>query len=197
VRFWEFLLTAVIAEITPGPNMGYLVALSLARGRGAGLAAVAGVALGLALLGLAATFGLTLVSAEFPLLGQALRWSGVAYLLWLAFDAWRDPPAEAAGEDAFALSFRRGLVTNLLNPKAAAFYVAVTPLFLPVPAPRDQFLLLAACFVIVATTIHAALVLGAAAARNLVFDPARERLIRRAAAVAIALAALWFAWSTR
>ncbi len=56
MRFWEFLLTAVIAELTPGPNMGYLVALSLARGQRAGLAAVAGVALGLALLGLAAAF---------------------------------------------------------------------------------------------------------------------------------------------
>jgi threonine/homoserine/homoserine lactone efflux protein len=75
VRFWEFLLTAVIAELTPGPNMGYLVALSLARGQRAGLAAVAGVALGLAFLGLAAAFGFAFVSAQVPLAAQALRWA--------------------------------------------------------------------------------------------------------------------------
>jgi len=195
VRFWEFLLTAVIAELTPGPNMGYLVALSLARGQRAGLAAVAGVALGLALLGLAAAFGFAFVSAQVSLAAQALRWAGIAYLLWLAYDAWRDPPPGAG--DELGPSFRRGLVTNLLNPKAAIFYVAVIPLFLPVPAPRDQLLLLTGCFVVIATVIHVALVLGASASRALLFHPSRERAIRRGAAVGMALVALWFAWSTR
>lgn len=196
MRFWEFVLAAVVAEITPGPNMGYLVALSLSRGWRAGMAAVAGVALGLALLGLAAAFGFALVSESFPLVAAALRWGGIVYLFWLAWDAWREPKAGVA-QDEVSLSFRRGLITNLLNPKAAVFYVAVIPLFLPVPAARSEILSLTATFVVIATTIHAALVLGANAARSLLFEPSRERLIRRAAAVGMALVALWFAWSTR
>ncbi|TCR63578.1 LysE family translocator [Bosea sp. BK604] len=196
MRFWEFVLAALVAEITPGPNMGYLVALSLSRGRRAGMAAVAGVALGLALLGLAAAFGFAFVSERFPLAAAALRWGGVAYLFWLAWDAWREPDA-AMAQDEVRLSFRRGLITNLLNPKAAVFYVAVIPLFLPVPPARDEILWLTATFVVIATAIHAALVLGADAARSLLFEPSRERLIRRGAAVGMALVALWFAWSTR
>ena len=195
MRFWEFVLTAIVAEITPGPNMGYLVALSLARGWRSGMAAVAGVALGLTLLGLAAAFGFALVSERFPAVAWLLRWGGVAYLFWLAWDAWRDPDPEAQGD--VVLSFRRGLITNLLNPKAAVFYVAVIPLFLPTPAPRHGVLTLTAVFVVIATTIHSALVLGANAARALLFHPTRERMIRRSAAVGMALVAMWFAWSTR
>jgi threonine/homoserine/homoserine lactone efflux protein len=195
VRFWEFVLTAIVAEITPGPNMGYLVALSLAKGWRSGMAAVAGVALGLALLGLAAAFGFTLVNERFPAVAWLLRWGGVAYLFWLAWDAWRDPVPEAS--DEAVLSFRRGLMTNLLNPKAAMFYVAVVPLFLTAPVLRDEVLLLTAVFVVIATTIHAALVLGANAARRLLFHPRRERMIRRSAALGMALVAIWFAWSTR
>ncbi len=175
--------------------MGYLVALSLARGWRSGMAAVAGVTLGLALLGLAVAFGFTLVSERFPAIAWLLRWGGVAYLFWLAWDAWRDPDPEAQG--AVTLSFRRGLITNLLNPKAAVFFVAVVPLFLTAPAPRDGVLILTAVFVVIATTIHAALVLGADAARQLLFHPKRERAIRRSAAVGMALVAMWFAWSTR
>ncbi len=195
MRIWEFVLTAIVAEVTPGPNMGYLVALSLSRGWRSGMAAVAGVALGLALLGLAAAFGFALISQHYPAFAAVLRWAGVAYLLWLAFDAWREPPDHQV--DDIGLSFRRGLLTNLVNPKAAVFYVAVVPLFLQVPAPRDQLLWLTAIFVVIATTIHAALVLGASAVRNLLFNPSRERAIRRSAAVGMGLVALWFAWSTR
>ncbi|KRE00167.1 hypothetical protein ASE63_08750 [Bosea sp. Root381] len=191
MRFWEFALTAVIAELTPGPNMGYLVALSLARGWRAGMAAVAGVAVGLAALGLLTALGFAFVSAQYPFAAAVLRVAGVAYLLWLAFDAWREP-SSTMGED-IALSFRRGLTTNLINPKAAVFYVAVMPLFLPVPPEREQLLLLTGTFVAIATAIHAALVLGASAARSLLFHPARERAIRRSAAVGMAAVAIWFA----
>jgi len=185
---------AVVAELTPGPNMGYLVALSLAKGWRAGLAAVAGVALGLAMLGLLTALGFAFISGQYPQAASALRIAGVVYLLWLAFDAWRDPPPEA-GED-LGLSFRRGLLTNLINPKAAVFYVAVIPLFLPVPPLREQLLLLTAVFVVIATAIHAALVLGASGVRSLLFHPARERAIRRSAAIGMAGVALWFAWSS-
>lgn len=195
MRFWEFVFTALVSEVTPGPNMGYLVALSLAQGRRAGLAAVAGVALGLALLGCATAFGVGLLSEAVPGFALALRWCGVLYLLWLAVDSWRDDQAD--GRADMAVSFRRGLVTNLLNPKAAIFYVAVIPLFLPAPASQQQVLFLTAVFVAIATAVHAVLVVGASQVRALLFHPDRERAIRRCAALSMAAVALWFAWSTR
>src|SRR6478672_6912831 len=76
-----FALTALIIEITPGPNMTYLAALSLSSGLRTGLAAVAGIALGLLTYGIIATFGLAATIEEVPLLYDFLRWGGVLFLL--------------------------------------------------------------------------------------------------------------------
>lgn len=196
MRLWEFVIAATVSEVTPGPNMGYLIALSLAQGRRAGLAAVAGIALGLALLGLAAAFGFGLVAQQFPGVGEALRWLGIAYLFWLAFDAWRG--SDIIDREPMELSFRRGLIVNVLNPKAALFYVVVLPLFLDgADQGMSPRLLLTAVFVVIATVVHGGLVVGAASLRDVLASATRERSIRRAASVMLALVALWFAWQTR
>src|SRR3954464_11122740 len=84
--------------MTPGPNMAWLAALSLARGWPMGLAAVAGVALGLSVYGIAAVRRVAAVIENSPVLYQALRWGGVESLLWLAWDAW-SIGVEVAGSD--------------------------------------------------------------------------------------------------
>jgi threonine/homoserine/homoserine lactone efflux protein len=83
-----FALTALIIEITPGPNMGYLAVLSLSRGWQAGAAAVTGVAIGHAVYGVAAALGVAALIDASPLLYEILRWAGVAYMLWLAWETW-------------------------------------------------------------------------------------------------------------
>ena len=167
-----FILTSVAIELTPGPNMAYLAILSLNRGRLAGAAAVAGVALGLALLGVGAALGLGSLIARVDWLYEALRWGGVMFLLWLAFDNWRDarrPIGTIAESTELAEAFRQGLVTNLLNPKAALFYTAVLPNFLePERQGWEQSALLTAVYVLVATLIHAVVVLAADAVRPLI-----------------------------
>lgn len=195
MRLWEFMIAATIAEITPGPNMGYLAALAMAKGRRAGLAAVAGVALGLAILGIAAAFGAGLVTQRYPLAGEVLRWAGVAYLLWLAFEAWRGQENIPDGE--FAPSFRRGLIVNLLNPKAGLFYVAVLPAFLDRSQPPiAALLMLTAIYVLIATVVHAGVVVGAASLRSKFSDEASITRFRRVAAVLLAVVAFWLAWET-
>jgi threonine/homoserine/homoserine lactone efflux protein len=82
-----FLVAVALIELTPGPNMGWLALVSLARGRLAGFAAVAGVTLGLAGWMLAAAFGLTQLLLIWPPLYQIIRWAGVVFLLWLAWEA--------------------------------------------------------------------------------------------------------------
>ena len=195
MRLWEFIIAATIAEITPGPNMGYLAALAIAQGRRAGLAAVAGVALGLALLGVAVAFGSGFLTQNFPAAGPLLRWGGVAYLLWLAVDTWRGEKENAGGH--IAPSFRRGLIVNLLNPKAAVFYLAVLPLFAGEPAGAlGPLLWLTALNVVIATTIHAIVVISAASLRDSLMNERRTILIRRVAALLLGLVAIWFAWET-
>ncbi len=198
-----FALTCAIIEITPGPNMAWLAALSLSRGWRTGLAAVAGIALGLSAYGIAAALGVAAIIENSTFLYEALRWGGVAYLLWLAWDAWstadETPPADAAGDiSERASAFRRGLITNLLNPKAAIFYVAMLPDFIDVGAGRIpvQTLTLSAIYVSIATLIHAAIVLSASRLRALIVRPEQVRRIRRVLALALAAIAIWFAFST-
>jgi threonine/homoserine/homoserine lactone efflux protein len=198
-----FALTCVVIEITPGPNMAWLAALSLSRGWRIGLAAVAGVALGLSVYGVLAALGVAAIIENSTFLYETLRWGGVAYLLWLAWDAWSSAdeiaPAESAGAEHERVSaFRRGLITNLLNPKAAVFYVAMLPEFLNVGAGRiwAQTLTLSAIYVAIATVIHAGIVLSASRLRRLIGRPEQVRRIRRILALALAGIAIWFAFST-
>lgn len=198
-----FVVTCVIVEITPGPNMAYLAALSLSRGAAVGLAAVAGVALGLSVYGLAAALGVAAIieNSTFPY--EALRWAGVIYLLWLAWEAWSTaddiaPEESRLEHHALAPAFRRGLITNLLNPKAAVFYVAMLPEFVSVPAGHvtAQTLKLSAIYVAIATAIHAFIVLSASRVRHYVTDRTRLLRIRRALALALVGVAVWLAFST-
>lgn len=196
-----FVVTSVIIELTPGPNMAYLAMLSAVNGRRAGFAATAGVALGLLMLGLGAAFGLAALIAASPVFYETLRWGGVLYLLWLAYDGWMDSteavPSAPMGSEADVTFFTRGLVTNLLNPKAALFYVAVLPGFVTAAGTAvPQTVMLSLVYVAVATAIHITIVALAGAARPFLDDADKIRVTRRVLAVALALVAVWFAYGT-
>jgi threonine/homoserine/homoserine lactone efflux protein len=137
--FVAFALTCLVIELTPGPNTAYLAVLSAGNGRRAGFAATLGIALGLLIVGVGAALGLAALISSSRLLYEALRWGGIAYLLWLAWDGWREAtetsPASTDGDGFEASVFTRGLVTNLLNSKAAVFYVAVLPTFVDALQP--------------------------------------------------------------
>ena len=202
-RLAAFALTSLVIEMTPGPNMAYLAALSLSQGIRAGLAAVVGVALGLAVYGAVAALGLSAMIDTSPLLYEVLRWGGVVYLLWLAWEAWANEaetsPGKAGDSDARpARAFRRGLITNLLNPKAAVFYVAVLPDFIQIGRGSvvTQTLLLSALYVGIATLVHLVIVLLASRLQSTIQTPDKRRIIRRVMAVALAAIAVWFAFST-
>jgi threonine/homoserine/homoserine lactone efflux protein len=185
----------VLIELTPGPNMAWLAALALSKGRRSALVAVAGVATGLAILGVLAAVGLGAVVAASPWAYQAIRTFGFLYLLYLAWDTWR--PAIDEGSGGFG-SFRDGLLTNLLNPKAGLFYIAVLPAFIdPAGAPvMRQSLVLVALYVGVATAIHLGIVLFAARARSTLEKRGHVSLVRRSLALGLVGVALWFLWKT-
>lgn len=164
-----FALTALLLVLTPGPNMIYCVSRALSQGRAAGLISLAGVLLGFVAHLVAATLGLTAVLTAVPLAFDALRIAGAAYLLWLAWDALRPGGSSpfVARElpiDAPGRLFRMGLLTNLLNPKVAIFYLSFFPQFLH--PERGSVLLqslqLGAVQIVVSGTVNALLVFGAA-----------------------------------
>ena len=196
-----FLWTSLIIEMTPGPNMTYLAVLSATEGRRAGLSAVAGVATGLAIIGIAAAFGLAVLISESALLYAVLRWAGVAYLFWLAYETWTGTDGHPSDTHTYSNHdwkyFKNGLITNLLNPKAAIFYIAVLPMFvLPGRPVLQQTLALTVAYVAVATLVHAAIAILAAAARPFLENETKIETLRRIMALAIVLVALWVVWST-
>jgi threonine/homoserine/homoserine lactone efflux protein len=197
-----FAWACLVIELTPGPNMTYLAVLTLSDGRRAGLAAVAGVALGLAIVGLAAALGVATIISSSPMLYDLLRFAGISYLLWLAYETWRGESgtdeAATATDGGAARAFRNGLVTNLLNPKAALFYVAVLPVFLDKSLPlTGQAILLAGVYVAIATAVHLAIVLLASRARPLIETAERQASVRRVFAVMLIAIAIWTGWTTR
>src|ERR1700730_756944 len=109
--FGAFALTCLVIELTPGPNMAYLAVLSAGNGRRAGFAATLGIALGLLIVGVGAALGLAALISSSRLLYEALRWGGIAYLLWLAWDGWREAtetsPASTDGDRLEASVFTR------------------------------------------------------------------------------------------
>ncbi|MDO9384046.1 MAG: LysE family translocator [Hyphomicrobiaceae bacterium] len=197
-----FALTCLVIELTPGPNMAYLAVLSATSGRRSGFAATAGIALGLMLVGIGAALGLTAVIGSSRWLYESWRWAGVLYLFWLAWEGWQGTnetsPGDARVLQNDATYFSRGLITNLLNPKAGIFYVAILPTFLdPSRAFASQAVLLSVIYVLIATTIHSTIVLSANAAEPWLRDPERSITVRRYLSGALVIIALWLAYATR
>ena len=125
-----FALATLVMVITPGPNMMYCVSRTLCQGRTAGLVSLAGVQLGLVVHICAAGAGLTALLIAVPLAFDAIKLAGAAYLLWLAWQAVKPGgtsmfQTRAMPVDTPAMLFRMGLVTNLLNPKVAMFYLSI------------------------------------------------------------------------
>jgi threonine/homoserine/homoserine lactone efflux protein len=199
--FLPFIAAVLLLELTPGPNMGYLAIVATRFGRRAGLVTILGITAGLSVYMLAAVFGLTEVVLNVHWLYSLLRWAGVAYLLWLALDVWRTPDARPGDLDVEPAAQRfmvRGLLANLLNPKAAVFYVGLLPAFTDPARPfAPQALTLGLTHIAISVVIHVSIVLAAWRAASLVMPDGGARRLRAVFALGLAAIALWLAWETR
>lgn len=192
-----FLLTAFLIELTPGPNMTYLALVSASHGRRAGFATVAGITIGLSAVGLVAALGVTGLIQSSAALYELLRWGGVAFLLFLAWEGWINGTDVVAASSETGRYFTRGLVTNLLNPKAGLFYVSVLPTFIDrITEPASQAMTLTVLYVAVATSVHLLIVVLAGALEPFLNDSRHELVARRTLSVLLAVVAIWFACST-
>jgi threonine/homoserine/homoserine lactone efflux protein len=155
-----FAATVLVVNATPGVDMMLVATRTLRHGALGGIAAALGVAAGCIVHTLLAAFGLAALLAASGAAFAVLKWAGAAYLVWLAFAMLRDGlraerPA-AVDDDRRAASpgarrlFVQGLLTNVLNPKVAIFFLALLPQFIDADAPQKllAFVFLGAWFVV-------------------------------------------------
>ena len=153
-----FAATVLVVNATPGVDMMLVLTRTLRHGAFGGIAAALGVAAGCVVHTLVAAFGVAALLAASSAAFAALKWADAAYLLWLAFAMLRDaarPHADAALDASrraespgAARLFAQGLLTNVLNPKVALFFLAFLPQFIDPKTPTrvSAFLLLGAVF---------------------------------------------------
>jgi threonine/homoserine/homoserine lactone efflux protein len=163
-----FTLVSFGIVLTPGPNMIYVISRSITQGPGAGIVSLGGVALGFVFYMLCAAFGITALLLAVPFAYDALRFSGAAYLLWLAWQAvkpgGRSPfQVRKLAVDSPRKLFAMGFVTNLLNPKIAMLYLALLPQFID-PAGASvlgQSLVLGTIQIVISLSVNAMMALAA------------------------------------
>jgi threonine/homoserine/homoserine lactone efflux protein len=130
-----FLLTTLVVVATPGTGAVYSIAAGLSRGSRAGIIAAFGCALGVLPHMVAAITGLAAILHASAIAFQAIKWLGVAYLLYFAWQTLRDQSAIQVEDNRAPVSFWRVIGTavliNLLNPKLTIFFFAFLPQFVP------------------------------------------------------------------
>jgi threonine/homoserine/homoserine lactone efflux protein len=177
-----FLVTTLAVVATPGTGVVYTVSAGLARGARASLVAAVGCTLGIVPHVLAAVTGLAALLNASALAFQTLKWLGVAYLLFLAWQTWRDrSDLSADGEPAPRSPWRvirTAVLINLLNPKLTIFFFAFLPQFVAPGEPRalPRMVGLSAVFMLVTLVVFASYGAFASAVRRHVL--ARPRVVR-------------------
>jgi threonine/homoserine/homoserine lactone efflux protein len=165
--FAAFLIAGTILAVTPGPGVIYVVTRTLSRGRQAGLASVAGIALGNLANATAASLGLAALLAASATAFAVMKLAGAAYLVFLGVKALRakgifEVPT-ATDRASHVRLCADGFFVALLNPKTALFFAALLPQFINPDAPAlAQGLVLAGVFVAIAVCTDTIYVLAAA-----------------------------------
>jgi threonine/homoserine/homoserine lactone efflux protein len=148
---FAFIAAATVLTLTPGVDTAIVLQAALLEGRYPAALASAGVALGCLVWGAAVALGLGALLQASEWAYTAVRWAGAAYLIWLGARLLHRPRSELTldtrpgVQPAAGNAFRRGLLTNLLNPKVGIFYVSFLPQFIPAGAAVAGYTFLLAC----------------------------------------------------
>lgn len=183
-----FLLLTLTILIIPGPDVLFVMARALGQGTRAGLLSVVGIGAGVLVHTALAAFGLSRLFLHVPAAYEIVRYAGIAYLIYLAIRILRERRSFQADDasparDPPARLVRQAFLTNLLNPKAALFFVAILPQMVPGGAPADalflQLLLWGLVVVALSMAVNAAYALLAARAASWFRANARADRIQR------------------
>jgi threonine/homoserine/homoserine lactone efflux protein len=128
-----FMAATLALNLAPGPDMVYVSTRSVSQGRRAGIISALGIAAGCGVHTLAIASGLAALLSAVPIAYEIVRWAGAAYLIWLGLQSLRSGTGLARDTQSPPLDgwavFRQGMITNVLNPKVALFFLAFLPQF--------------------------------------------------------------------
>ena len=133
--FGLFLAAAILLNLTPGPDTAYILGRTIAQGREAGIASALGISLGSIFHTCAAALGLSAILATSAIAFGAIKLLGGAYLIFLGIKMILDRRKQLSLPSSFrrrttSAAFRQGILTNILNPKVALFFLAFLPQFI-------------------------------------------------------------------
>ncbi len=172
--YWLFVATGVLLNLTPGQDTLYILGRSIAQGRQIGVASALGISAGGVVHTLAAALGLSAVLATSASAFIALKVVGAVYLVYLGVRMLITRTAAPGSTDIGGLvnmwtAFRQGMLTNMLNPKVALFFLALMPQFIEPDSPTKvgAFLVLGITFLTTGTVWCLVLALGASRVRSL------------------------------
>jgi threonine/homoserine/homoserine lactone efflux protein len=168
---WSFALVVGLLTLTPGLDTALILRTSAVGRRKRAWGVVLGIQTGTLLWGALTSLGVTALLTASHVAYTALRWIGAAYLVWMGARILRDTfrgrhaqdteaTALHTGADSFTGGWRQGTLTNLLNPKVGAFYVAVLPQFIPAGASHLAMGLLLTTVHIVLGLVWSAVLIG-------------------------------------
>jgi threonine/homoserine/homoserine lactone efflux protein len=178
--FASFVAASLALNLVPGPDMTYVAARALAQGRRAGIISALGIGVGCFFHIGAAALGITVLLQTVPQAYAVVRIVGAAYLIYLGIGLIRRAGRGAAAANPDKTSewaiFRQGVITNVLNPKVALFFLAFLPQFVdPASGPVGlQTLALGVFFDVQGTTVNI-IVACVAAAAGRALDSVRQR----------------------
>jgi len=200
--FAVFMAGTIALNLTPGPDMAFVLAQSTGRGTRVGVAAALGIGGGTLFHMTLAAFGLAALFAAWPLAFDIVRYAGAAYLVWIAIGMFRNPPhlGGAARETSAWGAFRQGVITNVLNPKVAMFFIAFLPQFVTRDAGPAwaQILLLGLAFDISGTLVNVLVALGSGQlADRLTHNPMIGKIMGWISGSVMCALALRLAWPDR
>jgi RhtB (resistance to homoserine/threonine) family protein len=172
-HYWLFLATAVVLIITPGQDTFFILGRSISGGRAAGIAAALGVSAGTVVHTLLAALGLSALLATSAYAFTVVKFAGAAYLIYIGVRALLSKSNELAQTEAPDkrvgewVAFRQGMLTNLLNPKVALFFLALMPQFIEAASTQKvaAFLALGMSFVTLGLVWCVVLAIAAAGLR--------------------------------
>ncbi|HZE61868.1 MAG TPA: LysE family translocator [Burkholderiales bacterium] len=181
--YWLFVATGVLLNLTPGQDTLYILGRSIAQGRQIGVASALGISAGAVVHTVAAALGLSAVLATSASAFVALKVVGAVYLVYLGVRMLMTRTAALGSTGTEDLvdrwtAFRQGMLTNILNPKVALFFLALMPQFIEPESPTKvgAFLLLGLSFLTTGTVW--CLVLALCASRVRSFFANRPRALR-------------------
>ncbi|MEV7184893.1 LysE family translocator [Kitasatospora sp. NPDC093102] len=182
---WSFALVVGLLTLTPGLDTALVLRTSALGRRRQAWGVVLGIQTGTLLWGTLTSAGVTALLTASQVAYEILRWAGAAYLVWMGIGMLRNRGGEAAVEEepeagGFAHGWRRGTLTNLLNPKVGVFYVAVLPQFIPAGAPHFAAGVALTCVHVVEGLLWSTVLVGfARVLRGWLRRPAARRLMDR------------------